>query len=350
MPIKADTSTVAVLDSFGRIGVVNLAQQTVTVLPGQTERTDPLTDIAISPWGELYGVSGTSLYRINQTNAHTVFVGTFAPTSTAMTALGFNADGTLYAGDSTGAVYTLDPQTAKATRTSFQLPGAVSDLVAAPDGVTMDAVTPTSLVSFKTATQPVTTLSNVTDPTIQGLADPHNGFLYAFGGTAVSTIDPNSSVIRLAFDYGSAPGLSSVVGASAPLDADPNGTGAISFDAAYYLRTNPDVAAAGIDPLTHFRTYGWKEGRQPNARFELFDKFFYLQKNPDVAASGMDPYQHYLTFGWKEGRDPAPDFSTAGYLAQNKDVAAAGINPLQHYAQSGLFEGRVAPIVGDWIP
>ena len=35
------------------------------------------------------------------------------------------------------------------------------------------------------------------------------------------------------------------------------------FDAEYYLMHNPDVAAAGIDALTHYNTVGWQEGRNP---------------------------------------------------------------------------------------
>ena len=54
-----------------------------------------------------------------------------------------------------------------------------------------------------------------------------------------------------------------------------------------------------------------------------FDPAYYLAHNPDVAAAGVDPLQHCLTYGWKEGRDPNAFFSTTYYLAQNPDVAAA---------------------------
>ena len=36
------------------------------------------------------------------------------------------------------------------------------------------------------------------------------------------------------------------------------------FDPLYYLEHNRDVAAAAIDPLTHYRNAGWAEGRDPN--------------------------------------------------------------------------------------
>jgi len=37
------------------------------------------------------------------------------------------------------------------------------------------------------------------------------------------------------------------------------------FDAAYYLESNPDVAASGMDPLLHYIRYGHREGRRTRA-------------------------------------------------------------------------------------
>ncbi|MEN0076301.1 MAG: hypothetical protein AAGC69_18090, partial [Paracraurococcus sp.] len=93
-----------------------------------------------------------------------------------------------------------------------------------------------------------------------------------------------------------------------------------SFDAEYYLLANPDVArlalAAGGDPdavaYVHYQSGGWREGRDPNAVFKVKD---YLAANPDVQAAGIDPLLHYGAYGWREGRDPAPGFDTRAYLA-----------------------------------
>jgi hypothetical protein len=41
------------------------------------------------------------------------------------------------------------------------------------------------------------------------------------------------------------------------------------FDPVYYLIQNADVAEAGLDPLSHFRTSGFGEGRDPSAFFSL---------------------------------------------------------------------------------
>ena len=117
------------------------------------------------------------------------------------------------------------------------------------------------------------------------------------------------------------------------------------FDYVYYLNHNPDVAASGVDPFQHFRTVGWKEGRNPNA---LFDTNGYLATYLDVKAANVNPLDHYNQFGWHEGRDPSVGFDTASYLAAYPDVAAAGVNPLEHYLAFGVHEGRSAFADGVW--
>lgn len=72
----------------------------------------------------------------------------------------------------------------------------------------------------------------------------------------------------------------------------------------------------------------------------LFDADYYLERYPDVAASGIDPLSHYLDAGVREKRDPCEAFSTAGYLRRHQDVAALALNPLLHYIRHGRHEGR----------
>jgi len=74
------------------------------------------------------------------------------------------------------------------------------------------------------------------------------------------------------------------------------------FDSEFYLRANPDVAAARMDPLEHFLKYGQKEQRQPHPLFDpvhylasanphpLFDCDAYLKAYPHVTG---DPLEHY---------------------------------------------------------
>ena len=73
-----------------------------------------------------------------------------------------------------------------------------------------------------------------------------------------------------------------------------------------------------------------------------FDQNFYLARNPDVAVAGVDPISHFLRSGWKEGRDPTPDFSVRHYSELNPDAVEAGQNPFAHYLRSGRRQGRVA--------
>jgi len=76
------------------------------------------------------------------------------------------------------------------------------------------------------------------------------------------------------------------------------------------------------------------------ARSGLFDREWYLKSYPDVAARGIDPVLHYVVYGANEGRNPSPSFSTLGYLSHNRDVAVAKVNPLEHFARHGTAEER----------
>lgn len=168
-----------------------------------------------------------------------------------------------------------------------------------------------------------------------------------------------------------------------------------AFEADYYLAKNTDVAEAGIDPLRHYLTHGWREGRDPRRDFSTrfyaethgtgsanpfvhwvkrgrkqglatmpegartvegmsgydaaelaavraeFSEQDYLAWNYDVAAAGIDPFTHFMEFGWQEYRDPSPDFSTRFYLDSNPDIAMAGLNPFAHYVLHGRAEGRL---------
>ena len=88
-----------------------------------------------------------------------------------------------------------------------------------------------------------------------------------------------------------------------------------------------------------FRWLRWRPALPPT-RLGGFDAAYYAAHNPDVVAAGYDPLQHYLEYGWKERRDPCAHFSTAGYLRANPDVLKTGMNPLSHFWLHGLAEGR----------
>ena len=173
-----------------------------------------------------------------------------------------------------------------------------------------------------------------------------------------------------------------------------------AFDAVFYLRQNPDIAQARIDPFSHFMSHGWREGRDPSAEFSVsyyldenrdiyqscenpfvhyvlhgqaegrrprppgdsiappqvdwqsydrseakdiradFDADYYLEHHPELAGAGHDPVVHYLLVGAALGFDPRADFSTRYYLETYPEIAAAGHNPFVHYCRWGRKELR----------
>lgn len=149
-----------------------------------------------------------------------------------------------------------------------------------------------------------------------------------------------------------------------------------SFDEAWYLRHNPDIAgavAAGLygSGYAHWIHSGRAENRVPPPGFggeEAFGEAAYLLANPDVAsavAAGVysSGQAHYEQVGQAEGRPLRPGaasgtsastaaasalFDETWYLDQNRDVSraiAAGIFPsaYQHWVTSGRQEGRSVP-------
>ncbi len=136
------------------------------------------------------------------------------------------------------------------------------------------------------------------------------------------------------------------------------GTARNGFDEKLYLSMNADVANAVrngsiASGLEHFRQFGEREGRDPNA---LFDTDYYLANNKDVAAAvargQTTAWSHYSNYGWKEGRDPSAYFNTRAYLETNDDVGASGMNPLLHFLHIGAADGRLAQLSNstlDWI-
>jgi len=134
------------------------------------------------------------------------------------------------------------------------------------------------------------------------------------------------------------------------------------FDTDYYKSCLQNSPEAGLNPFWHFLAVGRLEGRSPRPPERLsavqvdqtsanndissivraeFDPSYYLAAYPDVADAGIDPLSHYCYEGWKEGRNPNDQFESSYYLAANEDVKDANINPFWHYLVSGKSEGRL---------
>jgi glycosyltransferase involved in cell wall biosynthesis len=91
------------------------------------------------------------------------------------------------------------------------------------------------------------------------------------------------------------------------------------FDAAYYLRVNPDIKTAGIDPVEHYLNHGWKERR--SAGYE-FDAHFYLSCYHDIKDNGMCPLLHFLKYGKNEGRLPKPFVINEEVCVKEADISS----------------------------
>ncbi|KXX63527.1 hypothetical protein AY586_16500, partial [Marichromatium gracile] len=133
-----------------------------------------------------------------------------------------------------------------------------------------------------------------------------------------------------------------------------------TFDAAFYLAANPDVAAAVAsgtiaDAEAHFLTWGAAEGRAPNASW---DENAYLTANPEVSAA-VDNGEiasgivHYLGNGARDLTLTADTaFDATFYLAENPDVAAAiadgtMVSAESHFLGWGMAEGRAPHALWD---
>jgi hypothetical protein len=104
-----------------------------------------------------------------------------------------------------------------------------------------------------------------------------------------------------------APTISNAIepGGDSTLDiGQAEGRGGTILDQDDYPQANPDVAdAVGrgefASAYDHYVAFGAGEGRDPSA---YFDTSRYRDAYDDVAAAGIDPLTHYLTFGLHEGR------------------------------------------------
>jgi len=104
------------------------------------------------------------------------------------------------------------------------------------------------------------------------------------------------------------------------------------FDAAFYLRTNPDVAAAGVDPLRHYLKHGAAEQRQPHP---LFDPAHYLACCPE-ARNAENPMLHFLKTSGGKWPSTHPLFDCEAYFSAHPNAAG---NPLVDYLAEGQHAG-----------
>ena len=111
-----------------------------------------------------------------------------------------------------------------------------------------------------------------------------------------------------------------------------NNDGGPLIDDLFYYSQYHDVWNAHVDADAHYNIFGWHESRD---RARSSPPTF-ISRHPDVKAAGVNPLDHFHTRGWLEGRVPSILFDPAQYLAANPDVAAAHVDPLPHFLQFGF--------------
>lgn len=137
---------------------------------------------------------------------------------------------------------------------------------------------------------------------------PHPIFDVQFYRSQADDLDPNDDPLEHFIRSGASRGLS-----PHPL-----------FDTAYYMRRNGE-AVGDENPLSHYLAAGTRS--QPCA---FFDGSYYAEAYPELGDSGLNPLVHYVTLGFREGR-PHRDFDGAAYARRR--TLPANANPLIEFVR-----------------
>ncbi len=99
------------------------------------------------------------------------------------------------------------------------------------------------------------------------------------------------------------------------------------FDPAWYKKYYRLQDDEGV--LAHYMMH--RKG--PFSPIPDFDAGYYLKSYPDIAAAGVDPFDHYISYGYTEGRNPSADFDTKYYVKRYLN-GKMDTNPLVHYIEN----------------
>lgn len=91
----------------------------------------------------------------------------------------------------------------------------------------------------------------------------------------------------------------------------------------YHYTSQTSDYPANVNPLVHYQMVGRRIGLSPTPQF---DQDYYLTTNPDVRAAGIDPYEHYLKYGVHEGRIGGEACEVAVSFTKVRSLSAAELN------------------------
>lgn len=116
------------------------------------------------------------------------------------------------------------------------------------------------------------------------------------------------------------------------------------FDGALYLERNPDVQAAGADPLAHYLRHGWAEGRSPNG---WLDEARYRRQAGLARRDTVSALAHYLALGRARGLGPKQEPGEVRHAARRTPgdgTRPGGETDDEAAAAAALARlGRIAP-------
>lgn len=121
------------------------------------------------------------------------------------------------------------------------------------------------------------------------------------------------------------------------------------FSTERYLGSHPQLLEQGANPFHHYLTTEQDEqvvGPSYPERRSMrglaarhFDTDYYLTKYTDVEDAAAEPLHHFLTLGWQEGRNPTPWFDTEQYIAEYGELIGDDQNPFMHYLETRFAQG-----------
>jgi hypothetical protein len=189
-------------DAFGNIGTVDVSTGASTVIGNSGVS---LTDIAFDPNGNLYGVTFTSLYKINTSTGLATLVGNLGDiVNGGANALVFAPDGTLYAASSLSEnLFTVNPATGAATAVAGSLRvGSAGDLAFNGGNLFMTSRSNT-LIRIDNLAGPVsgTIVGPLGFPDVLALATGSDGVLYGAEGTQLLQINTTTGAATKLINY-----------------------------------------------------------------------------------------------------------------------------------------------------